>query len=141
NKRQPFCNFRTWRRGNTGKPYLSRITKGLPSTKTRGPEFMNLPAQLANDKWRREMTLPGHRQATSASRTPLRLPSGWGCRELYLWQSDPAQKISEARIGAEVVEPRVNIDIDDYPFRKPLLQSSKCCILFVQHRVITGRKV
>ena len=40
-----------------------------------------------------------------------------------------------------MVEPRVNIDIDDYPFRKPLLQSSKCCIFFVQHRVITGRKV
>src|SRR5207302_4849709 len=87
------------------------------------------------------MTLPGQRQATSASRSPLRLPSGWGCRELYLWQSYPAQKISEARIGAEVVEPGVNIDIDDYPFRKPLLQSSKCCIFFVQHRVITGRKV
>ena len=41
------------------------------------------------------------RQATSASRTPPWLPSGWGCRDR---QSHPHQQIDKAGVGADVVK-------------------------------------
>lgn len=58
-----------------------------------------------------------------------------------MWQTDPAKKIGEARIGADGVESRVNIDVNNSPLSKFLLQSGECSILFFQHRVITSRTI
>ena len=57
-------------------------------------------------------------------------PSSSEKRTFLLWQTNPVQQIGEARIGADVVESRVNININNSPSSEFLFQSGKCSVFF-----------